>query len=86
MQSLFLNGECLKLSQPLIGVQAMNSSDCLHSYVTFTLTHFVSWAVVVYAFNPNTWEAGSGGSEFKSSLVYGVLLCGNTGDEWVGIF
>lgn len=69
VQSLFLNGECLKLSQPLTGVQAMNSSGCLHSYVTFTLTHFVSWAVVVHAFNP-TWEAGAGGSEFKNSQVY----------------
>jgi hypothetical protein len=56
-----------KRSYPL---SHLTSPGCLHSYVTFTLTHFVSWAVVVHAFNPNTWEAGAGGSEFKNSLIY----------------
>ena len=32
-----------------------------------------SWAVVVHAFNPSSWEAEAGGSlEFAASLVYRV--------------
>ena len=29
-------------------------------------------AVVAHAFNPSTWEAEAGGSEFEASLVYRV--------------
>ena len=29
-----------------------------------------NWAVVAHAFNPSSWEAETGGFEFKSSLVY----------------
>ena len=31
-----------------------------------------SWAVVVHAFNPSTWEAEASGFEFEASLVYRV--------------
>jgi hypothetical protein len=41
--------------------------------MTLLKTCTESWVVVVYAFNPSTWEAEAGGFlEFETSLVYRV--------------
>ena len=42
-----------------------------HSYM-LSQKQTTSWAVVVHAFNPSTWEAEASGFEFEASLVYKV--------------
>jgi hypothetical protein len=45
----------------------------------------LGWAVVAHAFNPSTWEAEAGGSEFGAGLVYRETLSRKTKKKTTGV-
>jgi hypothetical protein len=61
------------LSQNKSSWQPLSTPRVSKMNVAALRIHRQSWAVVVHAFNPRTWEAPSRRiSEFKASLVYRV--------------